>query len=590
VGRQRLEDLKAFVAVARGDAPPDLVFAGAKVVNTFTGEIEEANVAIFGDRIAGVGDYTQAKQVVELKGRYLAPGLIDGHFHLESSYLHVHQYARAVVPHGTLAGVTDLHEIANVCGMEGLRYILRCARCLPLDLFIMAPSCVPATDMETSGVRLGPQDIRRILRLKGAIGLGEFMDFPAVIKGDTHALDKLVAVGQGVKDGHAPGLRGHDLNAYLIPLIGSDHEATTYEEGLEKLRRGMYLMIREGSSEKNLEELLPLVTDSTYHRCMLVVDDRNARDIYDEGDMDAVVRKAISLGLDPIRAIQMATIVPATYFHLEGLGGIAPGYWANLLVLDDLEDFSINSVYYHGRLVAQNREPLFNTPSPKNPSMLWKACEGGRAGKGWSDTVNIRPFTVDDLALGSSGDNFPVIEIVPGQIVTRWLTEPVHRANGAVVSDTERDLLKLVVVERHRATGNIGKGLVRGFGLKKGAMATSVAHDSHNIVAVGVTDQDIYAAVKEVEAHQGGLVVVAGGEVLASLPLPVAGLLSRKPLEEVVTKLEELDHAVRQLGCVVPSPFSTLSFLALPVIPDLRLTDMGLVDVMKGQLLSTQSI
>ena len=567
--------LQKLIAIARGDAPADLVFTNARVVNTFTGELEEANVAISCGKVAGVGDYGEGSQVVDLRGKFLAPGLIDGHFHLESSYLQASEFARAVVPHGTLGGVTDLHEIANVCGLEGLRSVLSCARSLPMDLFLMVPSCVPATHMETSGAELGAGDIRQAPGLEGVIGLGEYMDFPSVIRADPRSLGKLAVVGRRVKDGHAPGVRGRDLNAYLAPLIGSDHETTQYDEGLEKLRRGMYLMIREGSSEKNLKELLPLVTDSTFHRCMLVVDDRSARDIYYEDDVDAVVRKAIRLGLDPIPAIQLATIVPATYFRLEGLGGIAPGYWANLMVLDDLEEFTISSVYYRGRLVASEGEPLFS--AGRAPEMDMPA------------TVNIKPFTAEDLALRHPATNFPVIEIIPGQIVTRRLCETVLKVEGTVVPDPERDILKLVVVERHKGTGNLGKGLVKGFGLKRGALATSVAHDSHNIVAVGLTYQEIYAAVKEIEANQGGLAVVAGEEVLASLSLPVAGLMSDKPLEQIIAGLDKLEQEARHLGCVVPSPFSILSFLALPVIPELRLTDQGLVDSCRGQLLSVWS-
>ncbi len=565
-------DMKRLIAVARGDAPADLVLADATIVNTFTGELERASVAVYGGRIAGVGEYRQAREVIDLRGKYLAPGLIDGHFHLESTYLHVDQYARAVVPHGTLAAITDLHEVTNVSGLEGMRYIMDCARRVPLDLLIVAPSCVPATELETSGAKLGPQDIRRALRWRGVIGLGEVMNFPAVIAGDDYTLSKLEAAANRVKDGHAPRVTGKALNAYLCPLIGSDHETTQYQEGLEKLRRGMHLMIREGSAEKNLEELLPLVNDGNYHRCMLVVDDRNAKDIYHDGDVDAVVRKAISLGMDPVRAVQLATINPARYFRLDGLGGIGPGYWANLLVLDDLRRFTISAVYYRGRLVAQDGKPLFRGRVPFKPDML--------------RTVNVKPFTVADLALKHQGDIFPVIEIIPGQIVTRWLDQRVARRNGTVVPDVERDLLKLVVVERHKATGNIGVGLVKGFGLKKGALATSVAHDSHNIVVVGVEDQDIYAAVKEVEANQGGLAVAAQGRALDSLPLPVAGLLSTWPLEEVAAKIEELERLAQELGCVAPSPFSILSFLALPVIPELKLTDMGLVDVVNARLVT----
>ena len=565
-------DLKRLIAVARGDLPADLLFLNARIVNTFTGELEEGNVAVAQGRIAGVGDYTEARRTVDLQGRYLAPGLINGHFHLESSYLHVDQYARAVVPHGTLAVVTDLHEVTNVCGLPGMRYIMDCARRVPLDLFFMTPSCVPATSLETSGAKLGPEDIKAALRWKSVLGLGEMMNFPGVINGDEDTIRKIQAVGGRPRDGHAPGVTGRALNAYLVGLIGSDHESTQHAEGLEKLRRGMRLMVREGSSEKNLEELLPLVNDGNYHRCLLVTDDRNALDLLSDGDVDAVVRKAISLGLDPVRAVQMASLNVAEYFRLEGLGAIGPGYYANLLVLSDLQRFVIDEVYYRGRLVARQGQARFQARLRQNLEML--------------RTVRVNPFTLRDLALHGSGvGEFPVIEIVPGQIVTRWRTEPVSRDNGVILSDPERDLLKLVVVERHQGTGNIGIGLVKGFGLKRGALATSVAHDSHNIVVVGASDEDIYGAVKEVERNQGGLVVAAGGRILASLPLPVAGLLSQEPLETVATKIQELEARARELGCVVPSPFSVLSFLALPVIPELKLTDRGLVDVVQGRLL-----
>lgn len=560
-------DLQRLIAVARGDAPADLLLRNARILNTFTAEIETGHVAIAEGRIAGIGDYQDAHEVLDLEGRWLAPGLIDGHYHLESTYLSVGQYARAVVPRGTLGCVTDLHEVANVCGLRGMRWVIACARRVPLDMFFMAPSCVPATSMETSGATLGPAEVRKALRWKGVLGLGEMMNFPGVIQGDPHVLAKIGASQGRVRDGHAPRVTGKALNAYLAPLIGSDHETTRREEGEEKLRRGMYLMIREGSSEKNLEELLPLVNQHTYRRCMLVVDDRTAKDIYKEGDVDAVVRKAIALGLDPVMAVTMATLVPATYFRLEGLGGIAPGYWANLLVLDDLQTWRIDSVFYRGRLVARQGQALFSAPTPRAPWM-------------W-DTVHIKPFTVADLALRwGEPERVPVIEIVPGQIITRWVQERPLRRNGTIVSDTQRDILKLAVVERHKATGNIGLGLVKGFGLQRGALATSVAHDSHNIVVVGVEDEDIFTAVKEVERQRGGLAVAAEGKVLGSLALPIAGLLSPEPLEVVAQKVEELEGLAASLGCRVASPFSVLSFLALPVIPELKLTDRGLVDVM----------
>ncbi len=563
--------LNRLISVARGETPADLLLADARVVNTFNGEIETGNVAVYGGKVAGVGDYKKAKETIDLNGKYLAPGLINGHTHLESSMLDVGQYARAVVPHGTSAIVTDLHEIANVCGLEGIKYVLDCARRLPFDLFLMAPSCVPATHLETSGATISPEDIRRILRFKECIGLGEVMNYPGVLSGDAAMLSKIGSAGGKVVDGHAPGVTGKDLNAYIGAGIHSDHESVTLAEGEEKLRRGMHVMIREGSTEKNLEALLPQVTDKTYRRCLFVVDDRHGVDILHDGDIDAVVRKAIKLGLDPVRAIQLATINTAEFFRLNSLGAIAPGYLANLIVLDDLVDFKVSMVFYRGRPVAQEGKPLFPSYHP----------EGGRL----TDTVNIKPFTIEALRLRASGESRPVIKVVPGQIITRKKQMKVSVKDGLVVPDTGRDILKAVVVERHWATGNIGIGLVTGFGLKRGALASSTAHDSHNIVVVGAGDEDIFAAIREVERLQGGLVVAAGGKVMDSLATPIAGLLSDEPLEAVVAGLERLEQAARDLGATLPAPFAALSFLALPVIPDLRLTDLGLVDVNEFKLI-----
>ena len=560
-----------LIAVARGEQPADLLFTNASVVNVFTGEVERGNVAVWGGYIAGIGDYRQAKQVVDLDGKYLAPGLINGHTHLESSMLDVGQYARAVVPRGTLTVVTDLHEIANVCGLDGMRYVLDRARRLPLELFLMAPSCVPATHLETSGARLDAADIRRVLRWRQCIGLGEVMNFPGVLGADPQVLSKIGYAAGKVVDGHAPGVTGHDLNAYVAAGIRSDHESVTLEEARHKLSRGMYVMIREGSSEKNLEALLPLVTDKTYKRCLFVVDDRSCVDLLRDGDIDAVIRKAVRLGLEPVRALQMATINAAEYFRLERLGAVAPGYLANLIVLSDLSDLRVDSVYYHGRLVAREGKPLFPA--------------GRRGTGGLNNTVRIKPLSTEALKLAGSGDTAYVIEIVPGQIITRKRLEKVTVRDGLVVPDIDRDILKLVVVERHRATGNVGVGLVTGFGLKRGALASSIAHDSHNIVAVGTSDEDILSAVHEIERLQGGLVVVDGGGIIASLPLPVAGLLSNKPLEDVVAGLENVEQAAAGLGTRLSSPFATLSFVALPVIPELRLTDLGLVDVNEFRLI-----
>ncbi|MBM2825340.1 MAG: ade [Dehalococcoidales bacterium] len=554
-----------LISVAKGELPADLILANARIVNVFTGEIEPGNVAIYDHRIAGVGDYQQAKEVVDLGGRYLAPGFIDGHTHLESSRLDISQYAAAIVPRGTLAVVTDLHEIANVCGLDGMRYVMRCARRLPFDLFLMAPSCVPATHLESAGARLDAPALRQVLRWKGCLGLGEMMNFPGVLSGDESVLDKINLARGKVVDGHAPGVSGKNLSAYIAAGISSDHESISLDEAREKLRQGMFIMIREGSSEKNLDALLPLVTDKTYKRCMLVVDDRSCVDLLGDGDIDAVVRKAIRRGLDPVRAIQMATLNTAEYFRLEKTGAIAPGYQANLIVIGDLPRLHIDMVYYRGRLVASEGKPLFPVYQPQHHQL--------------TNTVNIKSFNVDALRLRVSAETVPVIEIVPGQIVTRKRLEKVTLVDGMAMPDISRDILKLVVVERHKATGNIGLGLVSGFNLKAGALASSIAHDSHNIVAVGTNDEDIFLAVKEIERLHGGLVATSGGRVLASLALPIAGLLSDQPLELVAEKINKLDQVATHLGTKLPSPFSTLSFVALPVIPELRLTDLGLVDV-----------
>jgi len=563
--------LANLISVAKGELPADLILANAGVMNVFTGEIEPGNVAIYGDRIAGVGDYHQAKQVLDLQGKYLAPGLINGHTHLESSMLDIGQYARAVVPRGTLAVVTDLHEIANVCGLEGIRYVLNYARRLPLELFLMAPSCVPATHLETSGASLDAKALRQVLRLRGCIGLGEVMNFPGVLSTNESILSKIDLAQRKVVDGHAPGVTGKNLTAYIAAGIYSDHESVSLAEARDKLRQGMYVMIREGSSEKNLDALLPLVSDKTYKRCLFVVDDRSCVDLLKDGDIDAVVRKAIHLGLDPVRAIQMATINTAEYFKLDRLGAIAPGYIANLIVINDLSSLSIDMVFYHGRLVARQGKPLFPP---------YQSSVGGL-----TRTVNIKPFNIEALRLLASGETEPVIELVSGQIITKKRMERVKAANGVIVPDIRRDILKLVVVERHKATGNIGLGLVTGFGLRKGALASSIAHDSHNIIAVGTNDRDIFTAIKEIERLRGGLVVAAEGKVLASLALPIAGLLSDEPLEKVVDKLEKLEKLAKDLGTTLTSPFATLSFLALPVIPELRLTDLGLVDVNEFRLI-----
>lgn len=556
--------MESLIKAAKGEIPCDLVLKRAQIVNTFTGEIERGNVGIHLGMVAGIGDYEGIAEE-DLQGSYLSPAFIDGHVHLESSMLDVFQYARAVVPRGTLAVVTDLHEIANVAGLAGMKYVLDSARELPLDVFLMAPSCVPATALETSGAELTASDIEEAMRWPETTGLGEMMNFPGVLAADYSVLAKIKSAGNRAKDGHAPGLTGKMLNAYIAAGPASDHESTDYDEGKEKLRRGMRLMIRQSSSEKNLEDLLPLVNDETARRCFFVVDDRGASELLNEGDVDSIIRKAIQRGLSPLRAIQMATLNTAEYFKLDKYGAVAPGFYANLVVLSDLGNLKIDSVYYKGSRVAEAGRPVFKY-SPSVPPAL-------------TSTFRIKPFSREDLVMPARLRGHPVIEVVPGQILTRKVFLEPKISGNQIVPDAENDILEAAVVERHRASGNIGLGLVKGFGLKRGAIASSVAHDSHNIVAVGAGIEDLYLAIREVERLQGGLTVVADGQVRVSLALPIAGLLSTEPLEVVADLLGHLEEAVRSLGSKLPAPFAVLSFLALPVIPELRLTDKGLVDV-----------
>jgi len=553
--------------VARGERPADLLLLNARIVNTLSGEIEEGNVAVAGDRIAGIGPYQDAAEVRNLNGRYLVPGLINGHIHPESSMLHPARYAEAVVPRGVSGIVTDLHEISNVSGLDGARWMLDVWRHLPLDVYFMVPSCVPATHLETAGAEVTADDIATALDWKEAIGLGEVMNYPGVIHADGTVHDKLGRAAGRVIDGHAPGVGGLDLNAYIAAGIDSDHESTSLPEALEKLRRGMYVMIREGSSEKNLEDLIYLVTDHTWPRCLFVVDDRSASDLLRDGDIDAVVRKAISLGLDPVRAIQLATINPVRRLGLRGIGAIAPGYFANFCVMEDLANFRAGEVFHRGAVVA------------RDGGLLGEALHEEEDEQQVRGTMRVKPFTIEDLRIPVEQSDLPIIEVIPDQIVTGRLEEAPTVEGDSVVADPDRDLAKLVVVERHQATGNIGRAIVRGTGLKRGALASSIGHDSHNIIAVGMSDADLLLAVRETERLGGGLVAVAKGEILGSLPLPIAGLLSDEPLATVVEKHEALKTIAADLGSGLPHPFATLSFLALPVIPALKLTDRGLVDV-----------
>ena len=557
--------LEATIAVARGEEPADLLLKNAQLVNVLSGEIHAADIAIYDGKVVGLGEYS-ASQTVDLKGKFVCPGFMDAHVHLESSMVQPAEFARAVVPLGTTSVICDPHEIANVQGLDGVQYILDASEGLPLQVYVMVPSCVPATHMETAGAELTAADVATLLGRDRVLGLAEMMNFPGVLYRVPEVLEKIKAAGDRPVDGHAPGLSGLDLNAYVAAGIGSDHECTTLEEAREKLRRGMHILIREGTTARNLHALLPLVTPANARLCHFCTDDRHPDTLLDadQGHLDDVVRKAIAWGLDPVTAIQMASINTAEYFQLRGVGAIAPGYRADILVLDDLETVRIAQVYATGELVAEKGSMLASRADfpqvPLQPS------------------VHV-DLTALDFSIAAGEGPARVIGVIPEQVVTEELRLEPTIENGYAISDPARDLLKIAVIERHHRTGNVGLGLVHGVGLKRGAIASSVAHDSHNLVVIGTSDDEMKAAVAAITEMGGGQVVIAGGEVQASCPLPIAGLMSDQPLEAVAAQVESLTRASRELGCTLPDPLMTMSFLALAVIPSLKLTDLGLVDV-----------
>jgi adenine deaminase len=567
--RDEIEARLQAMEMARLTREADTLLVGVKVLNVFTGEVTVSNVALGGGRIVGIGSrYRRAQEIFDLSGRYLLPGLIEGHIHIESSLLTPEGFAEAVLPRGTTAVIADPHEIANVLGLDGVRYMLRASRTLPLDCYFMAPSCVPTTELETAGASLGPPAVAELMEEERVLGLAEVMDYAGVIEGERDILEKIIlARSRGkVVDGHAPGLSGEGLEAYVVAGIGSDHESTTIAEAQEKLRLGMRLMIREGSQARNLATLLPLVTPLTARRCLLVSDDKEPHELVSDGHLDVLLRRAVSLGLSPHLAVQMVTLNVAEAFGLQDRGAVAPGYLADLVVVDNLREFTPLLVFKNGRPVAEEGKLLREIPRLREPGVL--------------DTVHIPPLSADKLRIPAGRSRLVrVIGLVEGQIVTRRLVLDAPVTDGEVRADPARDILKLVVVERHGKNGNIGLGLVQGFGLRHGALASSVAHDSHNLIAVGVEDHDLVTALDHVAAIGGGLTVVSGGAVRASLALPVAGLMSAEKPSHVAAAMEHLLQNARDIGCIVPNAFAALSFLALPVIPEIRLTDRGLVDV-----------
>ena len=564
--------------IARGDEPADLVLRNARVVNVLSGEIYSGDVVVADGRIVTIGAGYEGHAQRDLGGRYLVPGLVDGHMHLESTMMVMGQFARTVVPHGTTTVVVDPHEFANVLGMDGIRYVIDSARGLPLNVYVMLSSCVPASPLESPLRPLLVADLLPLLDDPRVLGLAEVMDISGVLHGDPEVLAKIEATRQCKLrvDGHAAGVHGRALSVYTAAGIQSDHESTTVDEAREKLRLGLWLMVREGSTARNLAALLPLPDELRPSRALFVTDDRDPVDLAARGHVDPMVRAALDFGLDPVLAIRLASYNAAQYFGLDDCGAIAPGYRADLLVVDDLQSFSIGAVYKDGLLVAQHGEPLFTV------------TESGPAG-GLTNTIHIAPIAPEQLRLPGRSGPALVIRIEPGQITTRRLIEDVVARHGYIMADPDRDLLKLVAVERHHATGRIGLGLVKGFGLRRGAVASSVAHDAHNLIVVGADDGDILRAIAVVQEMGGGF-SVAAGDMVVTVPLPLGGLVSPQPIEILAAQLDALDRTAAALGCSLEHPCMTLSFLSLTVIPELRLTDRGLVDVSAGQLVPVSLI
>ena len=563
-----MRNLQNKLSIARGERPAESLFKNANLVNVLSGEIYRTHVAVDDGRVIGLGEY-EARNVIDLQGAFLAPSLIDAHFHVESSMLTAAEFARAVVPHGTGAVVIDPHEYANVLGLDGIRYVLESSKHLPLDFFIMLPSCVPATAFETAGARLTADDLRLMIADERIAGVAELMNYPGVYMGDESELAKIQA-GKGKSiDGHAPGLTGRNLNAYVLAGIRSDHESTELAEAQEKLRLGLHVLLREGSTERNLATLAPLVNSHNAMNCSFATDDKLASDLVNEGHIDHCVRTAIRLGMPPLAAFQIATINTARHYRLRNFGAIAPRYWADFVLFDDLKNFTVRQTYKKGMLVAENGKYLAGPAVAVSPPR---------------STMNMRYRAPNDFEVALDRPaKIRVIEVVPNQIVTRQCIEAPRTEAGRIVPDLLRDILKLVVVERHRATGNVGVGFVRGFKLKQGALGSTVAHDAHNVVVVGVSDGDIVRAIEELQNMQGGQVAVVDSQVRAKLPLPIAGLVSDRPLDEVIRCIAALNAAARGMGCDLDAPFMTLSFVSLSPIPELKLTDQGLIDAVKMQ-------
>ena len=559
-----------IINVARGLEKADLVIKNANIVNVLSEEIHKGDIAICDGVIAGIGENYSGEKEIDINGAYVTPSFIDGHVHLESTMMLPKEFAKTVLPAGTTTVIIDPHEISNVLGLHGISFMHEAVKDLPMNVYTMLPSCVPATPFETSGFDLNSYDLSLLIDKPWVLGIAEMMNFPGVLNHDKNVMAKLeLAKSRGKRiDGHAPYLSGKDLCGYIASGVKSDHECTTPEEAIEKLRLGVYVMIREGTAAKDLDALIPVLKTSNTRKCIFVTDDRHPADLKEH--INGMVRRAVEAGVDPIKAVQVASLNTAEYFGLKDLGAIAPGYKADLLVLPDLKTFKPDIVLKDGQVVAQDGKLAVEIP--ENDAIATR------------NSVNVRWITMDDFKIQTEGDGVKkvrALEVIPHQLITKSVMSDVKVVDGNAVSNVETDTLKICVIERHRATGNIGKGFVKGFNLKCGAIASTVAHDSHNMIVIGTNDFDMYTAAVALIKCQGGKVVVKDGEIISQLPLPIAGLMSDKEFDFVVEKCDELNKAAHSIGCKLEDPFMTMGFLSLPVIPELKITDKGVFDTNK---------
>ncbi len=567
-----LAELSDLIRAAKGERLSDLILKNARIVNVFTGEIEgPTQLAIIRSRIAGWGDGYRGLEVIDLEGRYVAPGFIDAHVHIESSMCTPPEFAKAVLVHGVTTVITDPHEIANVLGFEGIRYMLEAAKYNPMTMYVMAPSCVPATEMATAGAHLEASDLEPLMSSPWVLGLAEMMNYPGVLNSDIRTLEKILLYHQTPIDGHSPGLTGQALMGYLSAGVRSDHECITAEEVEERLRLGVTVFLREATNAKNLVELLPAITPANAAHACFCTDDRHPADLIDEGSVDHAVRIAIENGIDPVTALKMASFNVAQHFALWDQGAIAPGRRADLIIFKDLKDIQIETVIRGGKVVVRDGEFVAHP-------------EGKRREMHLRSSMNV-PWDQIDLNIPVGGTKVHVIGMIPDQLVTENLILEPKIVGDYAVTDVSRDLLKIAVIERHRASGNVGKGFIQGFGLKRGAIAGTVAHDHHNLIVVGADDQSMMTAARELGRLGGGLAAALGDRVLGVLPLPVAGLMSDRPVEEVRADMDALLKVTHDLGSPMHDPYMAMGFMGLEVIPKLKLTDLGLVDVEQFKLI-----